>query len=115
MMLNYQQPYFKYHFSFFKEEIAHLGIAVENYVSPSDIYRAQRNYVPLPFEKSTTGKVLKALQDATEFEYGAQIAERAKVPKKSLTNHFEKLKKLGHIIDTRRTRKGKEYRIKADG
>ncbi len=110
-MFDYQQPYFKYHFSFFKEEIAHLGIAVERYVPPSEVKRPVQHYAPVPFEKSPSGRVLVALQQAEQWEYGADIAAMAKVPKKGLTNHFEKLKGMGHVIDFRRSRKGKEYRL----
>jgi len=112
MMLNYELPYFRYDFSFFKEEIAHLEIAVARYIPPDAVNRAMRIGIPLVFEKTSTGLVLQSLKQADDWECGAQIAGRAGVAKKSLTNHFDKLRKLGHQIDVRRSRKGKEYRFK---
>ena len=112
MMLNYELPLFRYDFSFFKEEIAHLAMAVERYDQPSEVKRTVQRYASVPFNKSPAGKVLQALQRANQWEPGANIAAMAKVAKKSLTNHFERLRGMGHTIDTRRSRKGKEYRLK---
>ncbi len=112
MMLNYQLPLFRYSFSFFEDEIAHLMIAVQEYIPPYVFQRQPKHHKSPVFEKTSAGRVLKSLQQAESWELGADIARRAGMAKKSLANHFAKLGELGHTVESRRSRHGKEYRLK---
>lgn len=113
MMLNYEFPLFRYNFSFFKEEIAHLEIAVRDYVPPKDIRTGARLARSLiPFAETSTGRVLKCFQDANNWETGKEIASKAGVGAKGFTNHLGRLRQLGHQIDVRRGKYSNEYRLR---
>jgi len=101
-------PYSLWTNHFFHEQISHLEIAVREYVHP---YRSKPPKLTMPFEGSNTEKVLKALQSIDGWTRGSEIAELAGVKKKSLCNHFTRLKEMGYKILCRGAGNQFEYRL----